>query len=199
MRHLIRVQIVETDTIVSALPDTRNNDWTKELSYFVLALAGFAALVGLLFMTGCGSGGFEGRTAQSAAVKMGSIEGSVRQGATAASGSRVYLLETATDGTSTPQSLLTESTQGSTADGSGVYAVTADTLGQFAIHGSISCTTGASVYLSAAGRAGAQTRMLGVCSATEQWNVATGVTVDAASTVAMKAENAGVVELAQSF
>lgn len=200
MRHLTAVQIVETDDIVSALPIPKNDGLTKELSYFVLVLVGFAAFLALLCVTGCGSsgpgGGYLGRTAQSAAVRMGSIEGNVREGATAASGARVYLLETSSAGA--PESLLSEAVDGATPDatGSGRYGVTADALGQFKLQGSLSCTSGASVYLYAVDRAGAQMRMLGVCPATASWAGATGLTVDAATTAAMQT---GGVEQAQSY
>lgn len=184
MRHLNRVQIAETDILASALPDTKTGLFTKELSFFLLLLAGFAAMLALLCMTGCGQqSGFaqpEKVPPQSGAVVMDPITGDVRSGATAASGSRVYLLE-GVEG-APAKSLLAETVAGVTLDASsdetqGMYAVTSDALGQFAIRGMVSCDAGAPVYLYTAGA----TKMLGMCSAAAFGHAQSGVTIDAAT------------------
>jgi hypothetical protein len=185
MRHLHGGQIAETDILASALPNTKTGLFTKELSFFLLALAGFSAMLALLCMTGCGQqSGFaqsEKAPPQSAAVVMAPITGDVRSGATAASGSRVYLLEPV-EGTAA-KSLLAKTVDGATLDVSGdqtqgMYGVTADALGQFAIRGTVSCDIGAPVYLYTAG----VTKILGICSAAAFGHAQSGVTVDTAST-----------------
>jgi hypothetical protein len=185
MRHLDGGQIAETDILASALPDTKTGLFTKELSFFLLALAGFSAMLALLCMTGCGQqSGFaqqEKAPPQSAAVVMAPITGDVRSGATAVSGSRVYLLEPV-DGAAA-KSLLAETVDGATLDASGdqtrgMYGVTADALGQFAIRGTVSCDIGAPVYLYTAG----VTKILGICSATAFEHTQSGVMVNTAST-----------------
>lgn len=185
MRHLSGVQIAETDILASALPDTKSGLFTKELSFFLLALAGFGAMVALLCMTGCGqqNGGFAQAAkapAQAAAVVMSPITGNVRTGATASSGSRVYLLEG--NGGAT-KSLLEQTVEGASLDASGdqtqgMYAVMADALGQFAIRGPVSCDEGAPVYLYIAGA----TKALGACSSAAFGHAQSGITVDTAST-----------------
>jgi hypothetical protein len=186
MRHLSGVQIAETDILASALPDTKSGLFTKELSFFLLALAGFGAMVALLCMTGCGqqSGGFAQAAkapAQAAAVVMSPIMGNVRTGASASSGSRVYLLEEGNGGAT--KSLLEQTVEGASLDASsdqtqGMYAVMADALGQFAIRGPVSCDEGAPVYLYIAGA----TKALGACSSAAFGHAQSGITVDTAST-----------------
>ena len=193
MRYLDRVQMVEQEAMDLNLPGTDAGFLTKDVSYFLLTLVGFAVLLAMLCMAGCGqkgSGGYDQAPGQSAALRETTITGSVREGATAASGARVYLLEMPVGGVGAAKSLLTAAVSGATLDAEGEstqgrYGVTADALGEFTMQGAYGCDPGATVYVSASQDGQVEARLLGVCGAAASVNSATGVRVDGGSTAAL--------------